>query len=95
MHFYMQSYLHKNFIIVKSGCYSYLQNGLPTPGHKRYTHEERMDDASCFIFIRADTCVPPFQLGPVMSPTRRVRSWHVARLLAGSRRPRAHMTRRS
>jgi hypothetical protein len=25
MHFYMHSYLHKNFIIVKSGCYK------PTP----------------------------------------------------------------
>jgi hypothetical protein len=22
MHFYMHSYLHKNFILVKSGCYS-------------------------------------------------------------------------
>jgi hypothetical protein len=23
MHFYMHSYLHKNFILVKSGCYSF------------------------------------------------------------------------
>jgi hypothetical protein len=48
------------------------------------------EQASCFIFIRADTCAPPFQLGPITSPTGRFPSWRIAGLLAGSLWPPAY-----
>jgi hypothetical protein len=41
MHFYMHSYLLKNFILVKSGCYT-LEGKLVAARRARYTAEEKL-----------------------------------------------------